>query len=297
MNTRQLQYAILLSETLNFSQVASQLGMSQPALSKQILSLEADLGIKLFDRSHSPLTVTPAGEYFLQEARELLYKQDQMYKGLDRFKSGEQGRLVIGCTPFRALYLMPGIIRQLQARYPGVQVVLHEASSAQLRRDCLEGKHDFAILNLPVDDSILDTIPIEPDTLVLMVPGCLLDRLPKDVETDLAFVQAKDLPFVCLSQPKELRQLFDKLCASADFHPNIVAEAGGISTAWALAHAGIGAALLPLQFVSTQYFDDNLFLFTVQNNSYTRQPAIVTRRGQYLSEYARFAMDLLTQNA
>ena len=72
MNSRQLQYAILLSETLNFSQVADQLGISQPSLSKQILALEAELGIKLFDRNHSPMTVTPAGEYFIEEARELL---------------------------------------------------------------------------------------------------------------------------------------------------------------------------------------------------------------------------------
>ncbi len=296
MNTRQLQYAILLSETLNFSQVAAKLGMSQPSLSKQILTLEAELGIKLFDRNHSPLTVTPAGEYFLQEARELLYKQDQMYKGLDRFKSGEHGRLVIGVTPFRSLYLMPGIVRQIKARYPGVQVVLHEATSAQLRKDALEGKHDFAILNLPVDDSILDTVPIEPDTLVLAVPGCLLDQLPRDVDTDLDFAQAKNLPFVCVGQSQELRQLFDKLCAGADFHPNIAAEVVGISTAWAMAHAGVGAALLPLQFVSSQHFDDSLCLFTIRNNSYTRQPAIVTRRGQYISEYAQYAMDLLKQN-
>lgn len=293
MNSRQLQYAILLSETLNFSQVADRLGISQPSLSKQILSLEAELGIKLFDRNHSPLTMTPAGEYFIQEARELLYKEDQLYKGLDRFKSGENGRLVIGVTPFRSLYLMPGIVRAVKAKYPGVQVVLHEANSAQLRKDAVEGRHDFAILNLPVDESVLDTVPIEPDTLVLAVPGCLLDRLPRDVETDLDFSQTKDLPFVVLGQSQELRQLFDKLCAAADFHPNIAAEVVGVTTAWAMAHAGIGAALLPLQFISSQHFDDSLCLFTIRNNSYTRQPAIVTRRGQYISEYARYAMELL----
>lgn len=296
MNSRQLQYAILLSETLNFSQVADKLGISQPSLSKQILALEAELGIKLFDRNHSPLTMTPAGEYFIQEARELLYKEDQLYKGLDRFKSGENGRLVIGVTPFRSLYLMPGIVRAIKKKYPGIQVVLHEASSAQLRKDALEGRHDFAILNLPVDDSVLDTVPIEPDTLVLAVPSCLLDRLPKDAETDLDFAQAKELPFVVLGQSQELRQLFDKLCAAADFHPNIAAEVVGVTTAWAMAHAGIGAALLPLQFISSQNFDDSLCLFTIRNNSYVRQPAIVTRRGQYISEYARYAMELLQNN-
>lgn len=293
MNSRQLQYAILLSETLNFSQVADRLGISQPSLSKQILALEAELGIKLFDRNHSPMTVTPAGEFFLQEARELLYKEDQLYKGLDRFKSGENGQLVIGVSPFRSLYLMPAIVRKVKEKFPGIRVVLHEASAAQLRKEAVEGKYDFALLNLPVDESVLDVMPIEPDTLVLAVPESLLHLLPDVSGTSVDFSQAKDLPFVVLGQSQELRQLFDKLCAGADFHPHIAAEVVGITTAWAMAHAGVGAALLPLQFLSSQSFDDKLHLFTIRNNAYTRQPAIVTRRGQYISDYARYAMELL----
>ena len=54
MNSRQLEYAILLSQIKNYSQVADQLNISQPALSKQILSLETELGIKLFDRTTTP---------------------------------------------------------------------------------------------------------------------------------------------------------------------------------------------------------------------------------------------------
>ena len=76
MNTKQIQYALALSETLSFSQVAEQLGITQPALSKQIQHLETELGVKLFDRNHSPLTLTPAGEYFVRNARELVYKED-----------------------------------------------------------------------------------------------------------------------------------------------------------------------------------------------------------------------------
>lgn len=296
MNSRQLQYAVLLSQTRNFSQVADQLGISQPSLSKQILSLEAELGIKLFDRNHSPMTVTPAGEYFIQEARELLYKEDQLYKGLDRFKSGENGRLVIGVTPFRSLYLMPGIVRRVKARYPGVQVVLHEANSTQLRKEAAEGKYDFAVVNLPVDDSVLDAVPIEPDTLVLAVPASMQALLPENAGTAIDFASVRELPFVVLGQSQELRQLFDKLCAAAEFHPNIAAEVVGVTTAWAMAHAGVGAALLPLQFVSSQHFDENLILLTIQDNTYIRQPAIVTRRGQYLSDYARYAMELLQES-
>ena len=60
MNTRQMQYAVLLSEIRNFSQVADKLKISQPALSKQIINLENEVGVKLFDRDNSPIALTPA---------------------------------------------------------------------------------------------------------------------------------------------------------------------------------------------------------------------------------------------
>ena len=74
MNSRQVKYAIMLAQVRNFSQVAEQLGISQPGLSKHIINLEQDLGVKLFDRNTSPLTLTPAGEHFIREAQELLYQ-------------------------------------------------------------------------------------------------------------------------------------------------------------------------------------------------------------------------------
>lgn len=297
MNSKQLQYAVKLSEALNFSQVAEQLNISQPALSKQIMSLEQELGIRLFDRRTVPLSLTPAGEYFIHGAKELLYRESQLVRSVEGFKSGELGKLVIGISPFRGLYLIPDIAKKVREKYPGVQIVLHEAGSDQLRKEAAEGKFDFAIVNLPVDESTLDVTPIESDTLVLAVPKRLADTLPcafDIMRPEIEFTDCRDLPFIVVGHGQELRQLFDKLCSAADFQPNIAAEVVGVATAWAMAQAGIGAALLPLQFVGGKRFCDDLVLFSLKNkaHTYTRQPAIVTKRGQYISEYAKYAMDL-----
>jgi DNA-binding transcriptional LysR family regulator len=101
--------------------------------SKEIQNMEKDLGVQLFDRKRNPLSLTPAGEYFVRNARELLYKEEQLRKGLDRFQSGEYGRLTIGATPFRSFYLMPEVIKKIRERFPNVQVTLREVSSALLR--------------------------------------------------------------------------------------------------------------------------------------------------------------------
>lgn len=299
MNTRQIQYALALSETLSFSQVAEQLGVSQPTLSKQIQHLEKELGVKLFDRNHSPLTLTPAGEYFSRNARELVYKEEQLRKVLNQFGSGENGRLVIGITPFRSLYLMPDLVKKIRNKYPGVQVSLQEVPSSQLRKEAAEGKYDLAITNLPVDTSLLDVTPLEPDTLVLAVHNSMTDKLPstdKEKYVTVDFKQACNLPFVVLSSGQELRQLFDNLCKSSDVYPTIAAEVNGVTSAWAMARAGVGAALLPLQFVHSQHIDDGLSLYILDGNLYSRQPVVITRRGQVRTPYADYAIRLLSKN-
>lgn len=293
LNSRQLQYAIMLAQSRSFSQVAEKLGMTQPALSKQIINLESDLGVKLFDRNHVPMTLTPAGEYFIQKAQTLLYEEEQLLKAIRQFQSGEKGRLDIGVTPFRSLYMMPGIVRQVKQRYPGVRVVLHEANSVALRKNAAEGKYDFAVVNLPVDESVLDITELEPDRLVLAVPNTMADKLPEKNMDSIDFGDCAGLPFVVVGQNQEMRQLYEKLCAMSGIETNIAAEVVGITTAWAMTKAGVGATILPYQFFNRNSFDEELVLIPIRNNIFTRQPAIVTRRGRYISEYAQYAMDLL----
>lgn len=299
MNTRQLQYAIELSKTLNFSQVAEQLGISQPALSKQISSLEKELGIDLFDRSFTPIRLTPAGEHFFQEAQELLYREDQLLHSMESFKNGKSGRLTIGISPFRCLYLIPDIAKKTKERFPGIEIVLHEISSDTIRKEAVEGKYDFAIVNLPVDDSVLEVIPIEPDTLVLAVPEEIAETLSASSNgkiPSIDFSDCKELPFIVVGQSQEMRLLFERMCAASDFRPKITMEVVGLASAWAMARAGIGATLLPLQFIEHMGKDANIRLFAPNCTMNTRQPAIIKRRGQYLSEYAQYAIELLTNS-
>ena len=294
MNDRQLQYAILLSEIRSFSQVAEKLNISQPALSKQILSLESELDLKLFDRSTTPLTVTPAGQYFIREARDLLYREDQLMRSMERFKSGEAGQLVIGVTPFRSSYLIAYIVKSCRTAYPHIQVKLQEAGTDILRKEAAEGKYDFAVVNLPVDESVLDIIPLEADRLVLVVPPQWkpLLALPEDCR-EVDFSLCRELPFVVVQKNQEMRTLFEKLCATHNFHPNIAAEVVSLTTAWAMACAGVAATILPAQFVNCRKGEAELTVLDIQNAQYTRQPAIITRKGQYISAPAQYAIDML----
>ncbi len=294
MNTRQLQYAITLAKVRNFSQVADMLNISQPALSKQIINLESELGIRLFDRSTTPLSLTAAGEYFIREAEELCYREEQLLHSMEQFRSGEAGRLTIGITPFRSSYLIPQVVKKIREQYPGIQVKLHEAGSAQLRADAKEGKFDLAVVNLPVDEAALEVLPLESDRLVLVIPRDQ-EKLLQQTEGDRDFSRYKELPFVVVGQTQEMRRLFDQLCALADFTPKVAAEVVSLTTAWAMVCAGVGATILPLQYVKSMQKQENVTVVELKDVVYFRQPAIITKRGQYLSEAARYAITVLSE--
>ncbi len=296
MNLRQLQYAVLLSETGSFSHLAEKLNITQPALSKHILTLEKELGIQLFDRTVTPLRMTAAGEFFIKEAKEILYKEDQLIRSIEQFRSGEKGQLTIGITPFRSAYLIPEVVKKVRDRFPGVRVTLIEEGSEQLRKDAADGRFDFAVVNMPVDEALLRATPIEPDKLVLVYSEEIAEKVPELKDTDeIDFEDCENLPFVVLSTSQEMRILFENLCASTGIYPQIAAEAVNLTTAWEMACSGVAATLLPLQFVNSAMTNRKLTVKRLKNSVRLRQPAVVTKRGQYISPYAEYAIKLLTK--
>ena len=127
------------------------------------------------------------------------------------------------------------------------------------------------------------------------MPNELKDRIP-DIqdEKEIDFKDCSKLPFVTLGEDQEMRKLFDKLCASADFIPEIAVESVKLSTTWTIAREGIAAAILPYQFIEKENLF-NVTIFDIKDLKYLRQPAVVYKRGQYLSEYAKYATKLLTE--
>ena len=298
MNNKQLQYALELAKTLNFSVVAKKLGISQPALSKHISNLEKELEAELFDRKTNPITLTAAGKYFFKKAEDILYREEQLYNSMQDFKTEKRGDLTIGISPFRSLYLLHDMCKKVKEKYPDVKIVFCEDSSENLRQNATDGKYDFAIVNLPVNESLLNVVPLEQDKLVIAVPNTMLNLIESPSKSNLSkidFRNCKNLPFIVVGQNQEMRILFEKMCYSADIAPKIAMEVVGLTTAWKMAREGLGAAVLPLQFIKSMG-ESNLKFFIPDCDMNVRQPAIITRHGQYLSEFARYAIEILKNN-
>lgn len=296
MNSRQLQYAVILAEHRNFSKAAQELKISQPAFSKQIIALENELGLKLFERGTTPLSLTLAGEFFIEKAKKLLFEEEKLLKILEDYKAGETGKLTIGVAPFRSLYLMPELVKKIKEKFPKLQLVLEEHGLEELQKGLLEGLYDFAIMNLPVDESEFEIIPLEADEIVLVIPNRLLPLVDAKKGDRVTLADCEKLPFVVVGKNQEMRKLFDSLCAKANVQPEVFVEVTGVTTAREMVREGVAATLLPRQFLQREAKTEDITLLELQQTEYSRQPAIVLRRGQYVSKYAEFAIGLLKKS-
>ncbi|WP_432561702.1 LysR family transcriptional regulator [Kineococcus sp. SYSU DK003] len=126
MNLRDLQCVVVLADELSFSRAAERLHLAQPALSQQVRRIESHLGAQLVDRSHRPLRLTPAGEYFSQHAQQVITAWERAAAGTREIALGRRGWLSIGFTRSSGYSVLPPALKTFHARHPDVELKLFE---------------------------------------------------------------------------------------------------------------------------------------------------------------------------
>ncbi|MEI3187059.1 MAG: LysR family transcriptional regulator [Lachnospiraceae bacterium] len=132
MDFRQLQYITTVAQYRNITKAADALFISQSALSHYIQKAEKELGIQLFDRSTTPLTLTLAGEHYIETARRILLENDQLMKVFRDITHHMTGTLRIGTSRERASHMIPRLLPQFSERYPGIEVTILTDSGYKL---------------------------------------------------------------------------------------------------------------------------------------------------------------------
>ncbi|MFM2476965.1 HTH-type transcriptional regulator CysB [Celerinatantimonas sp. MCCC 1A17872] len=147
MKLQQLRYIVeVLNHDLNVSATAESLYTSQPGISKQIRTLEDELGIQIFERSGKHLTrVTSAGNEIIRISSEILAKVESIKAVASQHTHPDQGTLNISTTHTQARYALPEAIRGFIQRYPNVLLNMHQGTPSQIADAVAKGTADFAI--------------------------------------------------------------------------------------------------------------------------------------------------------
>ncbi|WP_413105541.1 LysR family transcriptional regulator [Streptomyces sp. Inha503] len=243
MNLRQYEYALAVAEEGSMTAAAERLRVTQPSLSQQIGALEKHLGVRLFTRTPSGVTVTMAGRAFLAEA-EIATTASRRAFAAARAADGElAGELVIAVHMGLGARQLPQALGQLRHRHPKLQVTLHEEPDpADMERLARQGALDMVLVHRIPDGCSFDIRVLGEEAYVAVLPEghpLLEDGSPLRLE-DLAAEG-----WVRFRRASLLDEYLARKLADADLSPRTVARASQISTAVRLAAQGLGVTVAP----------------------------------------------------
>ncbi len=242
MELRHLRYFVAVAEELHFGRAATRLGMAQPPLSQQIRRLEEELGVLLFERTKRRVQLTEAGRVFLDEARRTLAQAERAARAAQRAQRGEIGRLEVGYVGSAAFDVLPEILRTFRARFPEVELALHELTTAQQVRALDDERIGVGFLRPPLYDGRLASRVILREPLVVALPAT--HPLAHHRRIPLGALAGE--PFILYPRhlaPGPYDQVLS-LCHQAGFSPRVTQEAVEMQTIAGLVAAGIGVSLV-----------------------------------------------------
>lgn len=275
---RHLRYFVTLVEERNFERAAARLGIAQPGLSQQIMSLEKIVGTPLLDRSRRAVQLTHSGEILFQEARKVLAQTEVTVAAIHRAGRGESGRISIGYVASAAYSgAVVGSIKDFKRDYPYVEVELQEMELRQQLQRIADGLLDFGYIRAPA--------PIPPgvsvqivlrEPLVVMIPD---DHELADRPIDTLARLATDT-FITPRQPPEIGFHRNTLqaCREAGFEPSVHAVAHDFTEIAALVGIGIGIALVPQSMSRVEL--PNIHYRLLGGVTVTSDVAIAYRKGE-----------------
>lgn len=243
MDLRLLESFVVVAEELNVGRAAVRLHLTQPSLSRQIASLERELGVELFARVKKRFVLTAAGESFLTDARALLKQADLAVRDAQRVHRGELGRLrlrFVQSATFEALPRLLGAFREAQ---PDVVLDLETMTTIHQTKALLDGRIDVGLFR-PLTGTVegLATRVISRDPLV----AALSAKHPLARRRRIRLADLADDPFVLYTRASgpSVHDAIVGHCQDAGFTPRIVQEGADVQTIVSLVAAGLGVSLL-----------------------------------------------------
>ena len=247
MDLRQLRYFIAIASAESMSRASVTVGVTQSALTRQLQLLEEELGLPLLRRTGHGVTLTDAGERFLESASDIVNRAEDSVREMQALRKSTAGRVVLGIPPMLAESLLVPLVNRFSHDFPDVSLRVRDAISGYILEWLIAGEVDVAVVyNVPKRAKLaLETLI--SDELMLVGPAGD-EHLSNDAPIDLA--DALKLPLVLPGPHHGLRDVIDSAAAALSALPNIRIEVEGIRSLIQLAEEGFAYTFLPFGSVS-----------------------------------------------
>ncbi|GAA5153408.1 LysR substrate-binding domain-containing protein [Microbacterium pseudoresistens] len=251
MNLDQLRGFVAIARTGHFTRAAEQLHLAQPSLSRQISTLEQELGAEVFHRARGNIALTAAGEALLPRARRMLAEADAVREDMSELRGLRSGRVRLGAPPTLCLSIVAEAVTDFHAAHPGVELQLVEGGSRLLLDQLAVGAIDFALITAsdeaPAPGVSLTRTPLLAEELVVVASahGHLLPHREGAPPAEIDLETLSTLPLVAFAESYSLRATADAAFRAAGLTPSPIIEGAEMDTVLRFVERGLGVALVP----------------------------------------------------
>ena len=294
MNEIHMQYVLTVLKEGSFTNAAKKLYVSQPSLSQIIKTAESNLGAPIFDRSTDPITLTPAGQLYVEAARQVTTISTNLRKQVEELSKEEFGTIRLGISVQRGMELLPELYPRFKKRFPHVGLELHEQGSATMEKSVLEGEVGIALLTtFPRHEELVYDL-IQEEKLVLIVNReCeLAKRIAPGTPIDI--LEARDETFISSQSGHSVRTIQDSLFITRDMKPKIDLVTISIEVGKHVVAASPVVMACPDSYVETDNSPDSAyFSYPILGVENPRHFYACYRKDMYLTKYMKGFLEIL----
>lgn len=285
-------FATIVEQT-SLNRAAERLNVSQPALSRRIAKLEAELEVTLFRRVGKRLELTPAGQLTYDFALELRHFHSSYLQKLNAFKSTEAPIATIGASLTTLQSTLPELITAMTEKHPQLEIKAVTGKSHEIVTLVKERKVDFGLVgSAVVDDPSITSVPLFEDHLILVLPRThyILER------TQLAMNDLNGLPMILFAPGTWYRTNTDALLRRYNVQPDVRMEIDSFEAIIRLLSACRAGALLPKSYLRDQLLEDNdLYLVRIPElEQEKRTTSIIHGDPAWLAPATRYLIEEMT---
>jgi LysR family transcriptional regulator, transcriptional activator of the cysJI operon len=282
-----------LADSRSFSKTAEKHLLSQSAISQQLAQLELTHKCQLIARKKRPIELTAAGQVFYKAAKDILERYDQLKSDLNALKTGIETRINVAAIFSIGMHNLPEYVKKFMIRYPTVNMHIEYFSPDKVYELVLNGEYDIGLVAVPKKDKRLDVYESDEELLLLVCNP--KHPLAHESKADIHKLQFER--FIAFEKDVPTRIWIDNILSRYNTVVRPVMEFDNVETVKRAVEINAGVSILPQPTVVQEVAAGTLKAIPFSNERFTRPTGIIVRKGQTLSQAARYLIELMKKQA
>ena len=289
LNFNQLRTFYYAAKNLNFTAAASELFITQPAVTAQVKSFEEFCNLKLFKKKGRKLHLTDEGQALFDYAEKVFKYEKEILNVIDDMKELKRGDLRLGTTKTYARYFMPFLISSFRKAYPHIKIHLDEGSSRDMIYSLVDLKNEVAVIAKAEDHPDVSFFPFSREEMVMIAS---IDH-PLATKKAVSFRQLAQEPFIMKEDGSGTQKLVESLFARENCEPNLLMETSNTEFIKQLVMRGEGISFLVKEAVDAEIKEGRLTTIPLKGSKVFLDVSIAYLKKQVLSPAAEAFVDTL----